>query len=266
MSKMNESLKSESTLPLLQADSVSKFFGSLAALSNVSLRIEQGGIVGLIGPNGAGKTTLLNSISGIYNPDRGQIQFMGRRIDGLRPDQINALGIARTYQLVELFTTLSVLENVMVGRHSKATVGFISKLLRLPSSEVEEREIREVALRCLELVGLEAKASDPCTNLPLGERKLLELARALSSEPKVLLIDEPAGGLSASEKTRLGEYLSQIRNNGTAILLIEHDMKFVMSLCDHVIVLNHGEKIAEGPPEHIRKNKEVILAYLGEEQ
>lgn len=256
---------SNGEVPLLEVDRVSKYFGSLAALVNVSLKINRGMILGLIGPNGAGKTTMVNLISGIYKPDTGQICLMGEKINELRPDQINTLGVARTYQLVELFSDLSVVENVMVGRHSKGAEGFIGNLLRLPSSVAEERETREFALRCLEFVGLKANASDPCTSLPLGQRKQLELARALASEPKVLLIDEPAGGLSSSEKTQLMRYLCQIRDNNTGILLIEHDMKFVMEICTEIVVLNHGEKIAEGTPEQVRKNKEVITAYLGKE-
>ena len=252
-------------IPLLEVDGVSKYFGSLAACVDVSLTIKPGMILGLIGPNGAGKTTLVNLISGIYKPDRGRIRFMGQKIDGLRPDEINAIGIARTYQLVEIFTALSVLENVMVGRHSKGHANFVSTLFRLPSFGIEEREITAGALKCLDFVGLGAKTSDPSATLPLGERKLLELARAMASEPKILLVDEPAGGLSASEKNQLAGYLRQIRDTGVGILLIEHDMKFVMGLCTQIVVLNYGTKIAEGSPEEIRNNKEVISAYLGED-
>ncbi len=252
-------------VPLLEVDRVSKYFGSLAALVDVSLKLNQGTILGLIGPNGAGKTTMVNLISGIYKPDAGRLCLLGKRIDELRPDQINSLGVARTYQLVELFSDLSVVENVMVGRHAKGVESFIGNLLRLPSSVTEEREARAFALRCLEFVGLSNKASDPCTSLPLGQRKLLELARALASEPRVLLIDEPAGGLSSSERAQLMKYLWKIRDNNTGILLIEHDMKFVMEICTDIVVLNHGEKIAEGPPEQIRRNKAVITAYLGPE-
>ncbi len=252
-------------VPLLEADLVSKYFGSLTALLDVSLKINQGMILGLIGPNGAGKTTMVNLISGVHKPDVGQIRLMGQRLNELRPDQINALGVARTHQLVELFSGLSVLENVVVGRHSRGPDGFVSNLLRLPSAVAEERETREFALRCLDFVGLRDKRLDPCTSLPLGQRKLLELARALASEPRVLLVDEPAGGLSSSEKAQLARYLCQIRDNNTGILLIEHDMKFVMEICTEIVVLNHGQKIAEGTPEQIRKNEEVITAYLGKE-
>jgi branched-chain amino acid transport system ATP-binding protein len=255
----------EGEKPLLEIEDLYKNFGSLAACSDVSLTLKPGMILGLIGPNGAGKTTLLNLISGIYRPDHGQIRFMERMINGLRPDEINAAGIARTYQLVEIFSTLSVLENVMVGRHSKGHASFMSALLRLPSYSIEEKEIRDGALKCLDFVGLSAKASYPSTTLPLGERKLLELARALASEPSLLLVDEPAAGVSAFEKSQLSGYLRQIRDTGVGILLIEHDMKFVMELCTQIVVLNYGTKIAEGTPKEIRNNKEVISAYLGEE-
>ncbi len=251
---------------VLEVSSLRKTFGTLMAVDNVSLKVEKKRICGVIGPNGAGKTTLVNVISGIFQPSSGTVHLRGQKLDGLRPHQVTQLGVARTYQVTHCFDMLTVLENVMVGGHTRSRAGFLSSALKLPSARTEEKQIREDALRYLDFVGLRDKALYPSTSLPLGQRKLLEVARALASQPEVLLLDESAGGLSTSEKSQLADHICELRDNGMAILLIEHDMQFVMGLCDWVYVLNYGQVIAEGPPEAIGRDERVIAAYLGKEE
>jgi ABC-type branched-subunit amino acid transport system ATPase component len=249
----------------LQVREVSRHFGGIMALTRVSFQLEQGSITSLIGPNGAGKTTLINVITGLYPADDGRIYFQGEDIAGLAAHTIAARGIGRTFQLEELFGSLSVLENVMVGCHVRSRSGMLSCGLALPSARREEQQEREAARANLQLVGLEGKAGDPIARLPLGERKLVGVARALSMNPRLLLLDEPVGGLAAHEINKLVDLIYQLRSAGLTILIVEHNMPFVMSLSEKVLVLDMGSLIAEGPPEEIQRNEAVIKAYLGEE-
>lgn len=249
---------------VLQANRVRKEFGGLVAVAGISFEVKEHEILAIIGPNGAGKTTLFNLISGIHALDSGEIRFRGRLLNNLPPHEIAALGIGRTFQNLQIFANMTVLENVMVGRHPKSTYGFLDAALRLPRARREEEAIRQEALRYLALVGLEKKAALPAAALPLGQQRLLELARALATEPTLLLLDEPAAGLSASETKELNALIRQIRQKGMTILLVEHDMSLVMDVADRVIVLNYGEIIATGTPPQIQNNDQVIKAYLGE--
>lgn len=227
--------------------------------------MDQGSITSLIGPNGAGKTTLINVITGLYPADEGQIHFQGEDLVGLAAHNIAARGIGRTFQLEELFGSLSVLENVMVGCQVHGRSGMLSCGLALPSARREEKLEREAALANLQLIGLEHKAGDPIAKLPLGERKLVGVARALSMKPRFLMLDEPVGGLAAHEITKLVDLIYRLRSEGLTIFIVEHNMPFVMTLSERVLVLDGGGLIAEGPPEDIQRNEIVIKAYLGEE-
>jgi branched-chain amino acid transport system ATP-binding protein len=235
------------------------------ALNRVSFQLEQSSISSLIGPNGAGKTTLINVISGLYPADQGRIRFQGENIAGMAAHSIAARGIGRTFQLEELFGSLTVLENVMVGCHVRSRSGMVSCGLALPSARREEEQEREAALANLQLIGLEHKAGDPIASLPLGERKLVGVARALSMKPRLLMLDEPVGGLAAHEISKLVNLICRLRSEGLTIFIVEHNMPFVMSLSEKVLVLDGGALIAEGLPEEIRRNEAVIKAYLGEE-
>lgn len=235
------------------------------ALNRVSFQLEQSSITSLIGPNGAGKTTLINVISGLYPADQGRIRFQGENIAGMAAHSIAARGIGRTFQLEELFGSLTVLENVMVGCHVRSRSGMVSCGLALPSARREEEQEREAALANLQLIGLEHKAGDPIASLPLGERKLVGVARALSMKPRLLMLDEPVGGLAAHEISKLVNLICRLRSEGLTIFIVEHNMPFVMSLSEKVLVLDGGALIAEGLPEEIRRNEAVIKAYLGEE-
>lgn len=234
------------------------------AIKDLSFRVETGLIKSVIGPNGAGKTTLFGMITGMHSPTRGEIRLKDRPLTGLRPYQIAALGISSTFQTVELFGAMTVLENVMVGRHVKTRSELFAAGLRLKSMRKEEQEIRQSALHYLESVGLLEKMDMKANSLSLGEQKLLEIARARATEPKLLLLDEPAGGLNDRETEFLSERICAIRKQGITVLLVEHDMNLVMNISDEIVVINYGEKIAEGPPGSIKKNRGVIDAYLGE--
>ncbi len=227
--------------------------------------MNRGEILAIIGPNGAGKTTLFNMINRFIPPSGGEIIFEGKSIDGLSPARISALGIARTFQLLQIFNNMSVIENVMVGCHLRSRGGMIASGIRLPFIKREERKIFNIAMSKLDMVGLAEHAFKSPGNLPFGQQKILEIARALATEPKLLLLDEPAGGLSTHEIEQLAELIRKIRSDGITILLVEHRMELVMGIADRVIVLNYGSKIAEGAPEEIQTNEEVIKAYLGEE-
>jgi branched-chain amino acid transport system ATP-binding protein len=256
------------TIPLeswLAVNGVSRHFGGIMALNGVSFRLDQGSITSLIGPNGAGKTTLINVLTGIHPPDGGRIRFQGREIAGLPPHRLAALGLGRTFQLEELFGSLSVLENVMVGCHVRSRSGMVACGLALPAARREEKQEREIARANLQQVGLEDKAGHPISRLPLGERKLVGVARALSMNPRFLMLDEPVGGLAAHEIDKLVELIYKLREEGLTIFIVEHNMPFVMSLSEKILVLDGGTLIAEGLPEEIKRNEAVIKAYLGEE-
>ncbi len=243
---------------------VSKTFGGLNAVRNFSLTAERGELLGLIGPNGAGKTTLFNLITGLQRPTSGDIILNGQSIVKRAAHQITAMGIARTFQNLKLFEDMTVLENIMVSFHYASHAGFLSALLGLPESRKEERRVRKQSLLFLQEVGLERLESEKAQNLAYGQQRKLEIARALATGPKLLLLDEPAAGMNPMEKSELARLIRQIRDKyGITILLIEHDMKFVMNLCERITVVEYGYAIAEGTPAQIRTNPEVIRAYLG---
>lgn len=250
---------------LLDVKDVSKIFGGLMAVHRVSFQVPRGKIIAIIGPNGAGKTTLFNVIAGLFPPSSGEIWFKDHKISGMASHQIASAGIARTFQLIQLFTNMTVHENVMVGRHPRTRAGFMSTALRLPTAIAEEKQIREKALEKLALVGLESRANGSPLSLPYGQQKILEIARALATEPELILLDEPAGGLSVHEIEGLARQILNIRDSGVTVLLVEHRMELVMGIADWVIVLNYGEKMAEGPPSQIQNDERVIAAYLGDE-
>jgi branched-chain amino acid transport system ATP-binding protein len=251
---------------LLSVREVSKRFGGLQAVGGVSFDVAEGSIKALIGPNGAGKTTLFNLISGVLPPDSGRIDFHGTAIQGMQPFEIAALGIARTFQHIRLFPKMTVLENVMVGRHLHGRAGFLAGILNLPFTWSEERRIREKSLEILEFLGIADSAREEATSLPYGRQRIVELGRALACEPKLLLLDEPAAGLNMRETLDMGKLIAKVRNMGITVLLVEHDMSLVMTVSDEVVVLCYGEKIAEDHPLAIQKNREVIRVYLGEVQ
>ena len=252
-----------SASPLLQFSSISKQFGGLSALSDVSLHIRRGEIYGLIGPNGAGKTTLFNVITGLYQASAGEFQFNGKNYQSCKPHVLARAGIARTFQNIRLFANLSALENVMIGRHVRTKTGVIGALLRNRAARHEERAIAERARELLDYVGITKPHQTLARHLSYGEQRRLEIARALATDPLLLALDEPAAGMNATETESLKTLLQTIRASGITVLLIEHDVKLIMVLCDRVAVLDYGKKIAEGIPDEVRRKPAVIAAYLG---
>ncbi len=250
-------------MSMLSIRGLGKHFGGLQVLHDVNLEVPGGAIFALIGPNGAGKTTVFNLVTGLLRPSAGAISFEGQDLAGIAPHRITRLGIARTFQNIRLFPDMTLLQNVMVGRHHLTNYSGIAALFALPSFREAERRSRERALELLSWVKLDHKAESTADNLSYGEQRKLEFARALATEPKLLLLDEPVAGMNSSEKAVLMEEIRNIRDRGYGVFLIEHDMRFVMNLCDRVAVLNFGRIIAEGAPEEIRNNPEVIEAYLG---
>jgi branched-chain amino acid transport system ATP-binding protein len=249
--------------PLLCVAGMTRRFGGVIALADVDLEVCPGEIVSLIGPNGAGKTTLLNVVTGVSPPTAGTARFAGRTITGLRPNRIAALGVARTFQNIRLFGDLSVIENVAAGRHCRTRSGPLASVLRLPAQRGEEAQIWARSLAILSQVGLRDRAVQRAKSLPYGEQRRLEIARALATEPKLLVLDEPAAGLSGLERGDLMRLINRLRDDGLAVLLIEHDMDFVMTISDRVYVLNYGRRIAAGTPDEVQSDAAVIEAYLG---
>ncbi|MDA3128479.1 ABC transporter ATP-binding protein [Aliibacillus thermotolerans] len=250
---------------MLEVKNVTKTFGGVVANKDVSFSFEEGQIVGLIGPNGAGKSTMFNMISAIFPPSEGEIIFRKQRIDKMPTNAMAPLGISRTFQNLQVFKNMTVVENVMVGRHIRTKTGTLRAALKLPGTKKEEVSAYDKAMEYIQFVGLQDLYDHLAGNLALGKLRLLELARALATEPKLLLLDEIAAGLNHKETKEMSNLIEKIRNNGTTVFVVEHDMDLVMSICDKIIVLDQGEKIAEGTPREIQSNQRVITAYLGAE-
>ena len=251
---------------ILESLNIRKGFGGVVALDNLTFLIERNSISAIIGPNGAGKTTLLNVVSGVYPPDRGSIFLNRKRISGLKPFEITSCGMARTFQNAQIFGNMTVLENVMVGCHTRTRSGIAGAALRLPRMRREEPGIYQKAQHYLEMVGLSDIAHRPAASIPIGNQRLLEIARALATEPEIVLLDEPAAGLNTQETRQLGSLIRSIKEMGVTVVIVEHDMELVMDISDEIVVLNYGKRIAEGKPVEIQSNQEVIDVYLGKEE
>ena len=253
---------------ILDAQGITKQFGGLTAVSDVTFSVPERSIVSIIGPNGAGKTTFFNMLTGLYKPTFGRISFSGKDITGMRPDRITASGVARTFQNIRLFGTMSALENVLVGQHSRMKAGLVGSVLRTPRTRREEKAVREKARETLAYVGLRPSSFDQLAiNLAYGDQRRVEIARALASDPVLLLLDEPTAGMNPQESAQLTDFMRKLRDErGLSILLIEHDMKVVMGVSEFVTVLNYGEKLTEGDPQTVRDDPLVVEAYLGKDE
>ncbi len=253
-------------MPMLELNGITQIFGGVTALKDVSFRISERDITGVIGPNGAGKTTLFNIVTGIYKQTSGKVIFEGKDISGLPAERLAALGMVRTFQNIELFGKMAVLENVMVGLHSRSNSGLFACSFKMPWAIREELTIRNEALEWLKFVGIEELADIEAGNLPFGRGRMLEIARAMACKPRLILMDEPAAGLNSKETLGLAGLIRKIRDLGVTVVLVEHDMELVMDICDRIVVLNLGEKLTEGTPREIQENREVIAAYLGDDE
>lgn len=249
---------------MLEVKGITQQFGGVTALDDVSFEVGKGRITGIIGPNGAGKTTLFNIVTGIYTPSSGSVHLEGKDITRFAPEKLATLGMVRTFQNIELFGKMTVLENVMVGLHTKSSSGILSCAMKLPWQVREERHLREAARQWLDFTGICDLADADAGSLPFGNGRLLEIARAMALEPRIILMDEPAAGLNSRETLELARLIVRIRESGVTVALVEHDMDLVMDICDSIVVLNLGQKLAEGTPREIQENKAVIAAYLGE--
>ena len=251
---------------MLELRGITQIFGGVTALKDVSFSINQGEITGVIGPNGAGKTTLFNIVTGIYSQTSGQVLFEGKDISRVPAEQLAKRGMVRTFQNIELFGKMTVLENVMVGLHSRSSSGLFACSFKAPWAVKEERRIRDEAHEWLKFVGIDDLADVEAGNLPFGRGRMLEIARAMACKPRMILMDEPAAGLNSQETVGLAELIRKIRDLGITVVLVEHDMELVMDICDRIVVLNLGQKLAEGTPREIQDNPEVIAAYLGDDE